>query len=202
VRTSKINLEMESSVFNPRIFVGTIAAAGILAAGAATPAFAAGRPAEHQAKPIHIVRALPTIVPVPAAPNIPVIGGVMSGNPASGLLGALEGLPVAGPVFAALLGGPGDQNPVSGALHGLTAGSGLSSAVSGVGNAVGGTIDSVAKAVPGGNMVTGLLPGGSATGALNGLTSTLNGLTGGLSGLTNAVPALGSITGALPKAGG
>jgi hypothetical protein len=219
VRTSKINLEMESFVFNPRTIVGSFTVAGVLAVSAAMPAFAADKPYHHQQlKPVAVVRTEPKAAPPVTGATGPV-SGLVNNTPAGGLLGALAGLPIVGPLFGGTVGNLGNSvngatsglgnavnglgnaaggNPVSGALHGVTSG-GLGSITSGLTNTVGGAVDGVAKAVPGGNLVTGLLPGGSVTGALNGLT---NGLNGAVSGITNAVPGLGSITGALPKVGG
>jgi hypothetical protein len=196
VRTSKINLEMEFSVFNPRIFVGTIAVAGVLAVSAAMPAFAVDKPTgHHPAKPIDVVGTV--VKPVQNATGNTPASAAVNNTPVGGFLGALSGLPLVGPLFSAfsagVTGGSADDNPVTGALHGLSTGSGLNSIASGFGGAVGGTIDSIAKAIPGASTVTGLLPGGSVTGALNGITN------GALSGLTNAVPGIGSVTNALPK---
>jgi hypothetical protein len=194
---------MESSVFNPRIFLGSVATAGVLVAGAAVPAFASGQLSHHHPlKPTGVVSATSPIqgvtAPVQGAVGGTPAGSALSSTPAGGLLGALAGLPIVGPLFSAfsdgISGGSAAENPVSGALHGLSTGTGLSSVASGLGGAVGGTIDSIAKAIPGGSKITSLLPGGSVTG-------TLNGITGGLSGITNAVPGIGSVTGALPKAG-
>jgi hypothetical protein len=200
-------------VFNPRTIVGTITAAGVLSVTAAMPAFAAAKPYHHQQlKPIAIVRTDPKTAPPVTNP----VGEVLNSTPAGGLLGALAGLPIVGPLFGSTVGNPGssgglgnlgaavpgslpDFGSAAGTLHNVTSGSGLSSITSGLTSTVGGAVDSVAKAVPGGNVVTGLLPGGSVTGALNGLT---NGLNGAVSGITNAVPGLGSITNALPKSGG
>jgi hypothetical protein len=192
---------MESSVFNPRIFLGTVATVGVLAVTAAVPAFAANKPSDHH--PIKQGGIVSTSVVPTAAPGGP-LGTVLGSTPAGGLLGALSGLPLVGPLFTAfsngMTSGASGENPVSGALHGLTTGTGLSSIASGVGGAVGGTIDSIAKAIPGGSQVTGLLPGGSVTGALNGLTGGLT--NGALSGITNAVPGVGSLVNGLPKVGG
>jgi hypothetical protein len=206
VRTSKINLEMESSVFNPRIFLGTIAAAGVLVVTAAVPAMATDKPSgHHPAKPVTIVGTV--VKPVQSAAGGTPASNALNNTPAGGFLGILSGIPLVGPLFSAfsagVTGGSADENPVTGALHGLSTGTGLSSLASGFGGAIGGTIDSIAKAIPGGSTVTGLLPGGSVSSTLNGLTNgTLNGLTSGaVSGLTNAVPGVGSITNALPKLG-
>jgi hypothetical protein len=185
-------------VFNSRLFLGTIAAAGVFAAGAAVPALA-------------------TTKPVPAAAahmksdlkKVPVVGGALggvvgtvtggvptSGAPVAGALNGLASLPIIGPLLAALTGAgyapgtmsgmPMSGNPVSGLLHGVT------SAVPGLGQ-ITGTATGALKSV------------GSATGVLKnlplvgGLTGTVN---GALSGITGAVPGLGSITGALPLVGG
>jgi hypothetical protein len=194
---------MESSVFNPRIFLGSVATAGVLVVGAAMPAFAAGQLSHHHPlKQAEVVAATSPVhgvtTPVQGALGGTPAGSALSSTPAGGILGALAGLPVIGPLFSAfadgISGGSADENPLSGALHGLSTGTGLGSVASGIGGAVGGTIDSIAKAIPGGSKITSLLPGGSATGALNGIT-------GGLSGITNAVPGIGSVTSALPKAG-
>ena len=207
MRSSKINLEMESYVFNPRIILGTVATASVLVVSAAMPAFAAGKSADHH--PIRQGGIVGTVTaPVQSATGSTPAGSALNNTPVGGLLGALSSIPVVGPLFAAfsngVSGGSADENPISGALHGLSTGTGLGSIASGFGGAVGGTIDSIAKAIPGGSTVTGLLPGGSVTGALNNLTGGLtNGLTNGaLSGITNAVPGVGSLTNALPKAGG
>jgi hypothetical protein len=204
VRTSKINLEMESSLFNPRIFLGTVATAGVLAVSVAVPAltvpaFASDQPSGHAAKPIDIVG---TVLKPVQGVTTPA-GNALNNTPVGGFLGALSGLPLVGPLFSAFTSGAtsgaSGENPISGALHGLSTGTGLNSIASGFGGAVGGTIDSIAKAIPGGSSVTGLLPGGSATGALNGITGGLT--SGALSGITNAVPGVGSVTKALPKLG-
>jgi hypothetical protein len=203
VRTSKINLEMESSVFNPRIFLGTVAAASVLVITAAVPAMASPRPADHHPLKAVVGTAVAPVRSVTdSTPVSTPASGLLNGTPAGGILGALSTIPLVGPLFSAfsngVTGGASDENPVSGALHGLSSGTGLSSIASGFGGAVGGTIDSIAKAIPGGTTVTGLLPGGSVTGALNGLTNATN---GALSGITNAVPGVGSLTGGLPKLG-
>jgi hypothetical protein len=216
--TSKINLEMESFVFNPRIFLGTIAAAGVLVVTAAVPAMA-DKPSEHhhQLKATVVVGTVVKPVQSPAgngpSSNGPAGNGAVgngpagstSNAPAGGFLGALSGIPLIGPLISAfspaVTGGSTGVNSVTGTLHGLGTGTGLGSVASGLGSAVGGTIDSIAKAIPGGSTVTGLLPGGSVSSTLNGLTGgILNGATNGaLSGITNAVPGVGSITNALPK---
>jgi hypothetical protein len=201
-------------VFNPRTIVGSFTVAGVLAVSAAMPAFAADKPYHHAVvKPIAIVRTVPRALPPVTGATSPV-SGVLNSTPAGGLLGALAGLPIVGPLFGSTVGtvsnGLGGATGglggltnglgnATGALHGVTSGGGLGSITSGLTNTVGGAVDGVAKAVPGGSLVTGLLPGGSVTGALNGITSGLN---GAVSGITNAVPGLGSVTGALPKVGG
>ena len=196
-------------MFNPRIFFGTVAAAGVLAASAAMPAFAAGGPAGHRSlSPIDVVgTAFKTGQAV--GENIPA-SSALNGASADGLLGALSGVPLIGPLISAFpalsafsalstgatgatgaAGGTADGNPVTGVPHGASAGTGLSSMTSGVGGTVGGTTGPVAKTVPGGSTVTGLMPG---------LTAGTVG--GALSGISNAVPAAGSITSTLLEAGG
>ncbi|HEY1624645.1 MAG TPA: hypothetical protein VGG16_12670 [Streptosporangiaceae bacterium] len=199
MRTSKINLEMEFSVFNPRIFFGSVATAGVLLVGASVPAMAATHHADHHPlKQAHVVSTGTN--PVQGIVSTPISGIVTT--PAGGLLGALAALPIVGPLFggatgivggaigsvSGAVGGAAGGNPISNTLHGI-GGGGLNSVTSGITNTVGGAIDSITKVVPGANAVTGLLPGGSVTGALNGLT-------GGITG------AVGGVAGSLPKIGG
>jgi hypothetical protein len=186
-------------VFNSRTFFGTIAAAGVLVVSVAAPALASDKPTDHPAKPIDIIGTV--LKPVQGViENGTPASSALNNTPAGSLLGALSAIPLVGPLFSAfssgVAGGASDENPITGTLHGLSTGTGLSSVASGFGGAVGGTIDSIAKAIPGGSTVTGLLPGGSVTGTLNGITN------GALSGLTNAVPGLGSLSNGLGSATG
>jgi hypothetical protein len=187
------NIEMECFVFKSRVFIGTIAAAGIFAAGAAAPAMAT-TPAKHPIPPIqHVIGA----VTAPVSRLGSTLGGVANGNPAGGLLTGLAGLPIIGPLLDGLLGmapgtmsgGPamgnpwlqGGGNPVAGILHGVTSAvPGLGTVTGAVNSAVGGL-----KTLPVVGSITGMLPG-------------VGSITGALSGITSAVPGVGSITSALP----
>jgi hypothetical protein len=187
---------MESSVFNPRIFLGTAAAAGVLVVGSAVPAMAATKHSDHHPlkQTVSVAKgAVPTLQGVTGTLLPSVLNNPPVTNPIASLLGGI-------PIIGGLFGGTAGTDPVSGVLHGITSGGGIGSIVSGATGAVGGTIDGVAKALPGGSTVTGLLPGGSASSALSNLTGGIT--NGALGAITNAVPGVGSLTSSLPKLGG
>jgi hypothetical protein len=188
---------MEYSVFNTRVFFGTIAAAGVFAAGAAVPAMAAApghRPASHPKSAVTATKPVSDLGGLVngALPNVSLPGG----PPAAGPLGGLEGLPIVGPLLAGLLGGPISPgaltggNPVSGILHNVTG------AVPGLGNVVGtatNALNGVKTSLPAGG-ASGVLRSLPVVGSLTGNLPGVGSVTGALSGLTNAVPGLGSLT--------
>ena len=182
-------------MFNTRVFFGTIAAAGLFAAGAAVPAMAAipgHRPASHP-KPIAIAAPKP-VSGLGGLVNgaLPAVG-LPGGPPAASPLGGLEGLPIVGPLIESLLGGPavpGTGSPLSGLLHNVTG------AVPGLGNVVGtatNALNGVKSSLPVGN-ASGVLKSLPVVGSLTSSLPAVGSVTGALSGITNAVPGLGSLT--------
>lgn len=122
---------MECSVFNSRVFFGTIAA-GVLAAGIAVPAIAATpaySPASH-VKSAAGAAAMPVSGALPGGVSSPkgLIGGTQAGRALSGL--GLAGVPAIAPQLAGLAGGasapgaknglPTTSNPASGIQHPAT----------------------------------------------------------------------------------
>ena len=195
---------MECFVFKSRIFFGTIAAAGILAATAAAPAMASPRPVDtHRGgKPVDIVGAVTAPLKnvtggLTGVAGI-VTGGAVSAAPVSGLLGGLAGLPLIGPLFAVASGttAPGAQttpiDPVSTVLHGVTG------AVAGVGSGAG-AANAVNSAV---NSVTGALKSVPVLGQIAGALPGAGSVTGALSGITSAVPGANAVTSLLQNLGG
>lgn len=218
-------------MFNPRIFIGAVATASVLAITAATPAFAAGKPSGHPAKiggtstAVAPARSATGSTPAASTPTGSTPTGstsavstsaasALASMAADGLLGALPGASFADPLLSDVMPGVGGgaagtgvsngavgQSQVNSTLHGLTSGSGLSTG-SGPGSITSGFGGAV-------DSVGDTLPaGGTVTGLLAGdsvdgaLNNSTGGLTNGaLSGITNAVPGVGSVTNALPEVG-
>jgi hypothetical protein len=203
VRNSKTNVEMECFVFKSRIFLGTIAAASILAGTTAVPAMAVDKP-HHDVKPIAITTPLKgatsSVKDGGLASTLAgglastLVGGLASAAPVTGALGGLANLPLVGPLLAAVSsaapgGATSATDPVTSVLHGVTSAvSGLGSGTSGISGAVS-SVTGTLKSVPLVGQVAGALPAaGSVTGALSGITS--------------AIPAASAITSVLPAANG
>lgn len=171
-------------MFKSRIFLGTIAAAGILAGATAAPALASARP-HHVVKPAGVA----------SGSTVGGLAGTLTGAaPVTGVLSALSGVPILGPLLAGLTsaapgGATSQTDPVSSAVHGVTSTvSGLSSGA----GAVSGTVSSV----------TGTLKSVPLLGQLVGALPAAGSVTGALSSITSAIPDASAITGLLPASNG
>jgi hypothetical protein len=209
VRNSKTNVEMECFVFKSRIFLGTIAAASVLAGTTAAPALAVNRP-HHITKPTAVTTPLKgvtgTVKGATSGGLASTLVGGLAGTLASGLagaapvtgaLGGLSNLPLVGPLLAAVSsaapgGATSATDPVTNVLHGVT------SAVSGLGSGAGAT-SAVSGAV---SSVTGTLKSVPLVGQVADALPDASPVTGALSGITSAVPAASAITSLLPTSNG
>ncbi len=184
-------------MFNTRIVFGTIAAAGLFAAAAATPAMAAaaGHPRNnHGSKPIAVTTPVTTVLN--GGPLTGPVEGLTGGMP-GGLGELLDGLfsSIDGLLRGFTLGGGGAMpgEPAMG-----TPLSGVTNAVPGLGQVTGTVSAALNGVVSGATGAVKKLPvvgnvANTAQGTLGGVTGTLGGITGTLSGLTGMVPGLGSL---------